>query len=178
MTLGQIKVEEKTNEITAVPELLDMLDVEGSIITADAMSCQKAITAKIVECKADYVIGLKGNQGSLLEDVKFYFENERVQAFVEPVEKGHGRIEMREYFLETDIAWLSQKQEWTNLNAIGAVRSTVEEKGVVRHETPLFHHFANGYKRLCVCSQETLVHREPTPLVFRRYFPRRLVKGA
>ena len=138
MTLGQIKVEEKTNEITAVPELLDMLDVEGSIITADAMSCQKAITAKIVECKADYVIGLKGNQGNLLEDVKFYFENERIQALVEPVEKDHGRIEMREYFLETDIAWLTQRQEWTNLNAIGAVRSTVEEKGVVRHETRYF----------------------------------------
>jgi predicted transposase YbfD/YdcC len=65
-----VKVEEKSNEITAVPELLDMLDVEGSVITADAMSCQKVITAKIAARKAEYVIGLKGNQGSLLEDVR------------------------------------------------------------------------------------------------------------
>jgi predicted transposase YbfD/YdcC len=138
ITLGQITVDEKTNEITAVPELLDMLDVEGSVITADAMSCQKAITAKITEKKADYVIGLKGNQSSLLEDARLYFENERVKTFAEPLEKGHGRIEKREYFLETDIGWLSQKSEWSNLNAIGAVRSTVEEKGNVRQETRYF----------------------------------------
>jgi predicted transposase YbfD/YdcC len=138
ITLGQIKVEEKTNEITAVPELLDMLDVEGSIITADAMSCQKAIVSKIVERHADYVIGLKGNQGSLLEDAKLYFERERTQTLVEPSEKGHGRIEKREYFLETDIDWLQQKPEWANLNALGAVRLTVDEKGVIRQETRYF----------------------------------------
>jgi predicted transposase YbfD/YdcC len=138
ITLGQVKVEEKTNEITAVPELLDMLDVKGSIITADAMSCQKTITSKITEKKADYVISLKGNQSSLLEDVRLYFENERVQTLVEPQEKCHGRIEKREYFLETGIDWLSQKTEWENLNAIGGVRSTVEEKGETRQETRYF----------------------------------------
>jgi predicted transposase YbfD/YdcC len=138
ITLGQLKVEEKTNEITAVPELLDMLDVEGSIITADAMSCQKAITAKITERHADYVIGLKGNQGNLLEDAKLYFENERTQTLVEPPEKGHGRLEKREYFLETAIDWLPQKSEWSNLNALGGVSTTVEEKGIVRHETRYF----------------------------------------
>jgi len=138
MTLGQVKVEEKTNEITAVPELLDMLDVEGSIITADAMCCQKAITAKIAERKADYVIGLKGNQGNLLEDASLYFDREHIEAFIEPLEKGHGRIEKREYFLETAIGWLSQKEEWSNLNAIGAVRSTVEKKDGVHQETRYF----------------------------------------
>jgi predicted transposase YbfD/YdcC len=102
------------------------------------MSCQKTITAKITEKKADYVIGLKGNQGSLLEDVRLYFENERVQTLAGPVEKGHGRIEKREYFMETDIDWLSQKAEWENLNAIGGVRSTVEEKGKIRRETRYF----------------------------------------
>jgi predicted transposase YbfD/YdcC len=138
ITLGQLKVEDKTNEITAVPELLDMLDVEGSIITADAMSCQKAIAAKITERRADYVIGLKGNQGNLLEDTKLYFEKERTQTLVEPPEKGHGRLEKREYFLEPAIDWLPQKSEWMNLNALGAVRTTVEEKGIVRHETRYF----------------------------------------
>jgi predicted transposase YbfD/YdcC len=138
ITLGEIKVEEKTNEIAAVPELLDMLDVESSIITADAMICQKAIVAKITDKKADYLIGLKGNQSALLEDVRLYFEKERVQTLVEPPEKGHGRIEKREYFLETDIDWLSQKAEWANLNAIGAVRSTVEQSGETRQETRYF----------------------------------------
>ena len=138
ITLGQIKVDEKTNEITAVPELLDMLDVEGSIITIDAMGCQKAIVSKIVEGKADYVIGLKGNQGSLYEDVKLYIENENIPTLIEGPEKGHGRIETREYFMETDIDWLRQKAEWVGLNAIGAVCASVEEKGRVRQETRYF----------------------------------------
>ena len=138
ITLGQIKVEKKANEITAVLELLDMLDVKESIITADAMSCQKAITAKISERGADYVIGLKGNQGGLFEDAKLYFENERARKFLETVEKGHGRFEKREYYLETSIDWLQQKPEWTKFNALGAVITTVEEKGAVRRETRYF----------------------------------------
>jgi predicted transposase YbfD/YdcC len=133
-----LKVGEKTNEITAAPELLDMLDVEGGMITADAMSCQKAIAAKMTERQADYVIGLKGNQGSLPDDAKLYFENERTQTLAGPLEKGHGRLERREYFLETDIGWLPQKAEWMDLNALGAVSATVEEKGTVRHETRYF----------------------------------------
>jgi predicted transposase YbfD/YdcC len=138
ITLGQLKVEDKTNEITAVPELLDMIDIEGSIITADAMICQKAITAKISGQGADYVIGLKGNQGSLLEDAKLYFERECVQKRAEPLEKGHGRLEKRDYYLETAIDWLPQKPEWSNLNALGAVSTTVEDKEGVHRETRYF----------------------------------------
>ena len=139
ITLGEIKTQEKSNEITAVPELLDMLDVEDSIITADAMSCQKAIVEKITEKKADYVIGLKGNQVTLYEDAKLYFKDfvndtQKTETF----EKDHGRIEKREYFLETNIDWLSQKPEWDNLNAIGMVRATVEEKSAVRTEERFF----------------------------------------
>jgi predicted transposase YbfD/YdcC len=131
VTLGEIKTDEKSNEITAVPELLDMIDVEGSIVTADAMSCQKAITQKITEKKADYVIGLKGNQETLRDDVELYFENYTQQCEKTVTkEKNHGRIEKREYFLETEIEWLWQKPDWTNLNGIGAVKSTIEEKGV------------------------------------------------
>jgi predicted transposase YbfD/YdcC len=115
-----------------------MLDVDGDIITIDAMGCQKTIVSKIIDKVADYVIGLKGNQGNLFEDVKCYFENECVPTLLEGPEKGHGRIESREYYLETDIDWLPQKSEWSGLNAIGAVRSTVEEKGRVRQETRYF----------------------------------------
>ncbi|MDR1409276.1 MAG: ISAs1 family transposase [Oscillospiraceae bacterium] len=135
LVLGQIKTDEKSNEITAVPQLLDMLEVEGCVITADAMSCQKDITRKITAKKADYVLGLKGNQESLHEDVKLYFDNISVTSKVTTKEKGHGRIETREYFLETDIDWLLQKPDWVNLNAIGMVKSKILEKGMYREET-------------------------------------------
>jgi predicted transposase YbfD/YdcC len=139
ITLGEIKTEEKSNEITAVPELLDMLDIEGTIVTADAMSCQKTIVKKITKKEADYVIGLKGNQETLHDDVELYFndsleETEKTQT----KEKDHGRIEKREYYLETEIDWLSQKPDWTNLNAIGMVRTTVIEKESVRTDTRYF----------------------------------------
>lgn len=139
ITLGEIKTEEKSNEITAVPELLEMLDLEGAIVTADAMSCQKKIVSKIAEKQADYVIGLKGNQSALRDDVALYFESFLGEcSHCTTLEKGHGRIEKREYFLQSDIDWLGQKADWQNLNAIGAVRSTVEEKGKVRSETRFF----------------------------------------
>jgi predicted transposase YbfD/YdcC len=139
ITLGEIKTEEKSNEIKAVPELLDMLDIEGAIITADAMSCQKAIVEKITQKEADYVIGLKGNQETLRNDVELYFKDfQKDTEKTVTKEKGHGRIEKREYFLETEIGWLSQKPDWANLNAIGMVRTTVIEKDDVRTDTRYF----------------------------------------
>ena len=133
ITLGEIVVDEKSNEITAVPELLDIIDVEGAIVTADAMSCQKDITKKITERKADYVLGLKDNQPQLKKDVSDYFFS-AIQApdiygtpiSTETLEKGHGRIEKREYFLITDTDWLDQKDEWSALNGIGIVRTEVD----------------------------------------------------
>jgi len=139
ITLSEIKTDEKSNEITAIPQLLDMIDVEGGIVTADAMNCQKDIVKKITEKKADYVIGLKGNQETLHDDVELYFSDFQDDCEKTTTkEKGHGRIEKREYFLETDIDWLTQKVDWTNLNGIGMVKSTVEEKGVVSQETRFF----------------------------------------
>lgn len=138
LVLGQIKTDDKSNEITAVPQLLDLLDVEGCVITADAMNCQRAITEKITEKKADYVLGLKGNQESIHEDVKLYFDTFTGSKKTRTCEKGHGRIETRRYFLETDIDWLTQKVQWTNLNAIGMVQSKVIEKGAAREETRYF----------------------------------------
>lgn len=139
ITLGELKTEEKSNEITAVPELLDMLDLEGAIVTADAMSCQRKIVSKITEKGADYVIGLKGNQSSLRDDVELYFSSCLDECSrSETLEKGHGRIEKREYHLQTDIDWLSQKRDWENLNAVGVVCSTVEEKGTIRTERRFF----------------------------------------
>ena len=138
LVLGQIKANEKSNEITAVPELLDMLDVEGCVITADAMSCQKEIARKITEKRANYVIGLKGNQETLNDDVRLYFEHCQDAQSTVTREKGHGRIETREYFLETELDWLWQKPQWANLNAIGMVKSRVLEKEILREETRYF----------------------------------------
>ena len=140
ITLGEITVPEKKNEITAVPELLDIIDVEGTIVTADAMSCQKEITKKITAKKADYVIGLKENQPQLYQDSKLYFDSFcRELPQYETTEKGHGRFEKRTYCLLTgDVSgfhpWEYEWKTWANLNGIGMVHTRVEEKDEIREE--------------------------------------------
>ncbi len=139
ITLGELAVEEKTNEITAVPELLDLIDVEGAVVTADAMGCQKKIVEKITGAKADYTIGLKQNQPSLYRDCREYFEALGTGVpSINTQEKGHGRIEKREYSLLTDISWLEQRGEWSGLKALGMVKSTVTEKEETRKDTRYF----------------------------------------
>ena len=138
MVLGQVKTEEKSNEITAIPILLEMLELKGCIVTIDAMGCQKDIAKTITEAEADYVFGLKGNQTSLHDDVKLYFETEDVPKKKITHDKGHGRIERREYYLETEIDWLHQKPDWERLSAIGMVKSSVWEKDSLREEARYF----------------------------------------
>ena len=138
LVLGQVKTEEKSNEITAIPTLLEMLELKDCIVTIDAMGCQKDIAEKIVKAEADYVFGLKGNQSSLHGDVKLYFENEDIKEKTVTHDKGHGRIETREYFLETEIDWLYQRPDWMGLKAIGKAISRVWEKGVLREEVRYF----------------------------------------
>ena len=138
LVLGQVKTDEKSNEIKAIPTLLEMLELKGCIVTIDAMGCQKDIAEQISEAKADYVFGLKGNQESLNDDVRLYFETETVTKKIVTHDKGHGRIETREYFLETEIDWLYQKPDWVGLSAIGMVKSSVWEKDSLREEIRYF----------------------------------------
>ena len=139
LVLGELVTEEKSNEITAVPELLDSLNVEGSIVTADAMSCQKTIVQKIQDGKADYVIGLKGNQPSLLENISLYFQDfSKDLPCLVTRDKDHGRIEKREYRLLTDLSWLPERSEWAGLKAVGSVCSTVTKHGTVSTDTRFF----------------------------------------
>ena len=156
ITLGQLAAEEKSNEITAIPELIDMLDIKGSTVTIDAMGCQKQIAAKICGKNADYVFGLKGNQTSLFSDVKLYFEQEVPTYAERTLEKDHGRIEKREYYLETKIDWLTQREDWMNLNGIGMVRTSVisQKTGEFSQESRYFitsltdiHKFANAVRK-------------------------------
>lgn len=138
IVMGEITCEEKSNEITAIPELLDMINVEKSIVTIDAMGTQTKVAEKIIAQKADYCLALKGNQGNLHEDVKLYFETETVKSTTISCEKGHGRTERREYYLETGIDWLYGRERWEGLRAIGAVKSTVDIKGKTTTETRYF----------------------------------------
>lgn len=135
--LGQKAVSEKSNEITAIPELLDKIQIKGQIITIDAMGTQKAIAEKIKKKRADYVLALKGNQGSLYEDVALYFgDKDTLQEirgsgnYESTVEKAHGQMEKREYYQKAEIGWLSQRKEWKGIKSIGMEEKRItDEKG-------------------------------------------------
>ena len=135
LVLGQEMVADKSNEITAIPLLLDMLEISGAIITIDAMGCQKEICEKIYDKEADYVISLKGNQGNLHKDVELYFnsiQNGQLKRAVyqhETIEKNHGRIEEREYWA-VELPEGLHSEGWKNLKAIIMVRSirTIREQ--------------------------------------------------
>ena len=126
ITLGELMVNEKSSEITAVPELLALLDIEDAIVTADAMSCQKTIAETIIHKKADYVLSLKENQPTLLEDAADYFAgcSEGITETT-TLEKDHGRLEHRHYRLLTSLEWLEQRPEWCGLRSLGQVCTTV-----------------------------------------------------
>ncbi|MCP4764415.1 MAG: ISAs1 family transposase [archaeon] len=134
VVLGQFKVCAKSNEITAIPKLLDLLDISKSIITIDAMGYQKSIAIKIVENEADYILALKGNQGALKEEVENIFNHRPVASTAKTVEKDHGRIETRECFVINDMEWLFEKEDWTNLQSIIKIKSKREIKGKIENE--------------------------------------------
>ena len=132
LVLGQMCVDEKTNEIPTVPLLLELLDISGCIVTADAMSCQREITKKIIDGKGDYVLSLKENQPTLYEYADTYFKDalEHPQWYpemtsFETVDKGHGRIERRTYYLSSDLSGLDNAADWSGLAGFGIVHSHV-----------------------------------------------------
>jgi len=134
--LGQLRTAEKSNEITAIPELLNSLVLKGCVVTTDAMGCQTVITAKIRERKGDYVLGLKGNQGTLHAEAINFFEQvidagaeEAGCSYAKTIEKDHGRIEEREIWVTSDLGWLSGIEAWEGLRSLICVRSTRHEKG-------------------------------------------------
>lgn len=134
IVLGQMKVDEKSNEITAIPRLLELLDLKGCLVTIDAMGTQREIAKKIISNGGDYVLALKGNQGGLFEDIKLAFDGatpekltERTSDYFETVDKGHGRLETRKYWITDSIEWLEQKKDWPGLASIGIVESSREE---------------------------------------------------
>ena len=127
LALGQLKVDSKSNEISALPALLKLLDVKGCVVTMDAMGCQKELAGQIVEQQGDYVLCLKGNQGSLHEETRYFFEEAKAMKFHdvpygyhETTEKDHGRIEIRRCWVVEEVAiqWLGRQDQWPGLASI------------------------------------------------------------
>jgi len=144
VVLGQEKVSDKSNEITAIPKLLELLDIEGHIVTIDAMGCQYAIADKVVAKEADYIFSLKGNQGNLSDDVTLYFNSENTKKSLlsyTDYDKGHGRIETRECFVCNDVKWLRDSHpNWQTIHSIIQINSTREfkDKTKTTRETRFF----------------------------------------
>jgi predicted transposase YbfD/YdcC len=133
LVLGQVKVSEKSNEIIAIPQLLAMLAIEGAIITIDAMGCQRDIAQAIIDQKADYVLALKGNQGSLREDVEVFATEQKAKGFAdtassraETIDGDHGRIETRTTTVIHQVGWLQERHGWPALRGIVMVESVRE----------------------------------------------------
>jgi len=127
IVLGQIKTDEKSNEITAIPELIKALEIKDCIVTIDAMGCQKNIAKLIIDKEADYVLALKENQSKLHDNVELFFQdhlnsgnNPAVDSY-QYTDSGHGRIEVRRHWTTSDINWLQGKESWKNIATIGMV---------------------------------------------------------
>lgn len=133
--LGQRSVRGKSNEITAIPELLEKLQIKGQVVTIDAIGTQTAIAEKIRGRRADYVLAVKGNQRRLHEEVREYFEEAEFQSGIKEAggykktrEKAHGQIETREYYQTEDIKWMEQRKAWKGLRSIIMERKTIEKE--------------------------------------------------
>jgi len=140
LVLGQLAVDGKSNEITAVPKLLDLLSLKGAIVTADALNCQRAIAAQIVDQGGDYALALKGNQQALYADVSLFFDDKDLDptSVHTATDADHGRIETRVSAVSTDIAWLQERHQWPGLAAIGKVTRIREAAGKTTTETAYY----------------------------------------
>jgi len=127
MVFGQVATDEKSNEITAIPRLLEMLVLDGSVVTIDAMGCQKKIAKKIKESNGDYIFSLKGNQGTMHEEVKLFMDDAITNGgdydYNHTTDGGHGRVEIRKVWYSQDIQWMQDRKDWLGLSSLIAVES-------------------------------------------------------
>lgn len=145
LILGQVKTEDKSNEIKAIPELLKVLDINGCVVTTDAMGCQKEIARQIVDQGADYVFSLKGNQGNLHKEVELLFEDAKKNDYKDlahtthtTVDGEHGRVETRSYTVTADVDWFEDKSKWKKLTTFAMVESIREIGDQTTRETRYF----------------------------------------
>ena len=137
IVLGQQKVDSKSNEITAIPALLEVLALKGCIVTIDAMGCQKTIASAIVDKEADYILALKGNQGELHEQVQESFRFMNTNSVSEETDWGHGRIEKRQCSVINDLSMIEQKDQWKGLRSIIKIEAErfIKSTGETERET-------------------------------------------
>jgi predicted transposase YbfD/YdcC len=143
LALGQLRVDEKSNEITAVPKLLRALDLAGCIVTLDAMGCQKKTAREIIEADANYVLALTGNPETVHDEVRAYLDDAIIHApgelaYTQTVEKDHGRIETRRYWQSDRLGWFADHKKWEGLRSVGVVASRREVDGKVQTECRYF----------------------------------------
>jgi len=140
LVLGQRKVDEKSNEITAIPKLLDALALSGTVVTIDAMGCQRSIAAKIVAKQADYILAVKDNQGSLLDGIKDSFRMLDADAVAEEIDCGHGRVERRRCSVISDLSLVEKATEWASLQGLVRIESERHHKATdkTEHETRFY----------------------------------------
>jgi predicted transposase YbfD/YdcC len=145
IVLCQVKVDEKSNEIVAIPAPLDMMSIEGAVVTIDAAGCQRKVAAKIIEKKADYILALKGNQGTLREDFDVFVDEQKALKYKdttisthETLDADHGRIETRNYTVIHDVGWLQARHQWPGLEAVVVVESQREIIGKITNETRFY----------------------------------------
>jgi predicted transposase YbfD/YdcC len=138
ITIAQEKVADKSNEITAIPKLLDAIDISGAVISIDAMGCQRQIASQIRDMDGDYILALKGNHGKMHEEVKTFFARHEALDFkgrgyeflqYEDVDKGHGRVEQRNITLLHKVGWLTNEQRWEGLASVAMIESICTTKG-------------------------------------------------
>jgi predicted transposase YbfD/YdcC len=145
VVLGQVKTDDKSNEITAIPKLLELLRIEGCIVTLDAMGCQRELAQQIVDKGGHYVISLKGNQGTLLGEVERLFNEAREESFEtvphsyeETLEKDHGRLERRRYWITGKVDAVRRAEKWACLCSVGMVESERTLAGETSREIRYF----------------------------------------
>ena len=127
MVFGQVATDEKSNEITAIPKLLEMLVLDGSVVTIDAMGCQKKIAEKIIDNNGDYIFSLKGNHGTLHEEIKLFMDdaiaNSGSHDYSCDTDAGHGRVEIRNVWYSENVRWIQELKQWPGLSSLVAVES-------------------------------------------------------
>jgi predicted transposase YbfD/YdcC len=143
--LGQVVTDAKSNEITAIPQLLELLDLDGAVVTTDAMGCQKAIAEKIIAGGADYILQVKGHQPHLENELVQLFDECRrndphavAHDYVAEVDKGHGRIETRRCWMTTEVSWLPGGAAWQNLSSFACVEAVRQSGARVQTDRRYF----------------------------------------
>jgi predicted transposase YbfD/YdcC len=151
LVLGSIECQTKTGEINVFRELVGSLELEGAMVVADALHCKPKSAQAVVDAKADYLLVVKDNQGTLKEDIKLYIQNEEVESF-QTIEKNGGRIETRTAYVSTNVDWLEQKDKWAKLSSVGAIHREFEKNG---HKSSEWHYYISSAE---LTAEEMLRH--------------------